>query len=112
MESKLFIKENLQKCSSKIEAEKYFKSINISEEDYKTKIQALTEEDYVSKICLCISYLDENIVIHRLTGDGERNKLVAPLWSLHKRHVLNSIAKYLKANNITQGCKLEKSCDK
>ena len=43
MESKLFIKENLQKCSSKIEVEKYFKSINISEEDYKTKIQALTE---------------------------------------------------------------------
>ena len=70
------------------------------------EIQALTEEDYVSKVCLCISYLDENIVIHRLTGDGERNKLVAPLWSLHKRHVLNSIAKYLKANQITQGCKL------
>ena len=37
MESKLFIKENLQKCSSKIEVEKYYKSINISEEDYKTK---------------------------------------------------------------------------
>lgn len=70
------------------------------------EIKALSEEEYIYKVCLCISYLNKDIVIHRLTGDGSRDKLVAPLWSLHKRHVLNGIAKYLKENKITQGCNL------
>ena len=41
--------------------------------------------------------------IHRLTGDGDKNTLLAPLWSLRKRDVLNSLHKYLKENNIRQG---------
>lgn len=72
----------------------------------RNEIQALSEEEYIHKVCLCIGYLNENIVIHRLTGDGERHKLVAPTWSLHKRHVLNGIVQYLKMNGITQGCYL------
>lgn len=81
MESKLFIKENLQKCSSKIEVEKYFKLINISEEDYKTKIQALTEAcnskeiKYFAESSLKKQYedilamfLDEDIRIYRGIG--------------------------------------------
>lgn len=47
-----------------------------------------------------ISY---NIVIHRLTGDGNKETLAAPLWSLNKRDVLNSIEKEMKAENIYQG---------
>lgn len=68
------------------------------------EIEALSEEEYIHKVCLCIGYLNQDIVIHRLTGDGERNKLVAPLWSLHKRHVLNGIVQHLKNNGISQGC--------
>ena len=81
MESKLFIIENLQKCSSKIEVEKYFKLINISEEDYKTKIQALTEACYSKEIKyfaesslkkqyedILEMFLDEDIRIYRGIG--------------------------------------------
>ncbi|VEH39127.1 radical SAM protein [Fusobacterium varium] len=54
----------------------------------------------VVKILQNISY---NIVIHRLTGDGNRDTLIAPLWSLNKRDVLNSIEKEMKMENIYQG---------
>lgn len=69
----------------------------------------LTKEDYISLIGDCIAHLREDIVIHRLTGDGDRNTLLAPLWSLHKRDVLNSIHKYLKEQNIKQGSKIVES---
>ena len=69
----------------------------------------LTKEAYIALIGSCIAHLREDIVIHRLTGDGDKNTLLAPLWSLHKRDVLNSIHRYLKEKNIRQGAKLVES---
>lgn len=63
----------------------------------------LTKEEYIALVSDCIAHLREDIVIHRLTGDGDKNTLLAPLWSLRKRDVLNSLHKYLKENNIRQG---------
>ena len=63
----------------------------------------LSKEEYISLVSDCIAHLREDIVIHRLTGDGDKNTLLAPLWSLRKRDVLNSLHKYLKENNIRQG---------
>ena len=47
--------------------------------------------------------MESYIVIHRLTGDGPRDLLIAPLWSLRKRTVLNEIAHQLKVQDIRQG---------
>jgi len=63
----------------------------------------LTKEEYIALVGDCIAHLKEDIVIHRLTGDGDKNTLLAPLWSLRKRDVLNSLHKYLKEHNIRQG---------
>ena len=63
----------------------------------------LTKEEYIALVGDCIAHLREDIVIHRLTGDGDKNTLLAPQWSLRKRDVLNSLHKYLKENNIRQG---------
>lgn len=63
----------------------------------------LTKEEYITLVGDCIAHLREDIVIHRLTGDGDKNTLLAPLWSLRKRDVLNSLHKYLKENKIRQG---------
>ncbi len=63
----------------------------------------LSKAVYISLLADCIAHLREDIVIHRLTGDGDRKTLLAPLWSLHKRDVLNSIHQYLKENQIRQG---------
>ena len=69
----------------------------------------LTKEEYIALVGDCIARLREDIVIHRLTGDGDKNTLLAPLWSLRKRDVLNSLHKYLKENGIRQGmsCKFD-----
>ena len=69
----------------------------------------LTKEEYISLVGDCIAHLRKDIVIHRLTGDGDKNTLLAPLWSLRKRDVLNSIHKHLKEAGIQQGmyCKFE-----
>lgn len=63
----------------------------------------LTQEEYISLVADCIAHLRKDIVIHRLTGDGDKNTLLAPLWSLRKREVLNSIHRYLKEHGIYQG---------
>ncbi len=69
----------------------------------KNKFKVLTKEEYIQILSNCLKELDKNIVIHRLTGDGKRETLVEPKWSLNKREVLNSIDKFLKEKNINQG---------
>ena len=62
-------------------------------------------EEYIDILCDCIEILPKNVVIHRLTGDGNKKLLVAPLWSADKKRVLNSINKALRERNIVQGRK-------
>lgn len=69
------------------------------------KLRALTLEEYVDILCDCINILPKNVVIHRLTGDGDKKLLVAPLWSGNKKNVLNTINKALEERNILQGSK-------
>ena len=60
-------------------------------------------EEYVELLGQIISQLREDIVIHRLTGDGPKSLLIAPLWTGNKRMVLNRIQQYLKDADIWQG---------
>ncbi len=60
-------------------------------------------EEYIRLLGRCLSLLDPEIVIHRLTGDGPKDLLIAPLWTGAKRTVLNRLNQYLKENDIWQG---------
>ena len=62
-----------------------------------------TKEEYVEKVINILENISSEIVVHRLTGDGDRETLVAPLWSIKKIDVLNSIHKELKRRNTYQG---------
>lgn len=62
---------------------------------------------YLEIILKCIGILRKDIVIHRLTGDGPKDLLIAPRWSLHKRNILNEIAHQLKVRNLHQGDYME-----
>ena len=62
-----------------------------------------TKEEYVEKVINILENISPKIVVHRLTGDGDRETLVAPLWSIKKIDVLNSIHKELKRRNTYQG---------
>ena len=67
----------------------------------------LSLEEYADIVAECIARLDGNIVIHRLSGDGNAKELLAPMWSKDKRRVLNTISHTLRIKNITQGCRRE-----
>ena len=59
-------------------------------------------EEYCDFIVDCIERLPEHIVLHRLTGDGPRSLLIAPLWSTDKKRVLNTIQRRLKERDTWQ----------
>jgi len=69
----------------------------------ETNFKLLTKEEYVKIVCNQIEELNENIVIHRLTGDGAKEDLIAPLWTLKKVSVLNDIDKELRKRGTYQG---------
>ncbi|MDE6635434.1 MAG: TIGR01212 family radical SAM protein, partial [Lachnospiraceae bacterium] len=71
--------------------------------DYYGTFHILSEEEYIDIIIECLEHLPGDMVIHRLTGDGPSDLLIAPLWSLKKRSVLNHINKTLKERNTWQG---------
>lgn len=71
--------------------------------DYLPELKIFTEEEYINLLVKCIGELSPDIVIHRLTGDGPKDLLLAPLWSLNKRHVLNNLSHTLKEENMYQG---------
>ncbi len=60
-------------------------------------------EDYFRVLGGCLGMLRPDIVIHRLTGDGPKELLIAPLWTGNKRYVLNQFHAYLKRQHIWQG---------
>ena len=60
-------------------------------------------EEYIHLLGTCIAKLRPEITIHRLTGDGPKELLIAPLWTSNKRTVLNTLHSYLKEQDIWQG---------
>lgn len=70
--------------------------------------ETLSEYEYISLVADMISVLPENVVIHRLTGDGDKNLLISPKWSGDKRRILNLINHEMKVRNIYQGIFIDK----
>ena len=62
-----------------------------------------TMDEYFVLLGKLLSHLRPDIVVHRLTGDGPKSLLLAPLWTGNKRLVLNTMQKYLKDADIWQG---------
>lgn len=60
------------------------------------KFEVLSLEDYTDLICECLAILPETMVIHRMTGDGNKKDLIAPEWSKNKKRVLNTLLKKIK----------------
>lgn len=70
------------------------------------KFETLTLEHYISLLERCLQVLPSEVVIHRLTGDGARRDLIAPLWSADKKRVLNAIHTAFIRDNLVQGSSL------
>lgn len=74
------------------------------QKDYEAgRFSVLSMEAYIDLLCDCVEILPRDTVIHRLTGDGDKRLLVAPLWSADKKRVLNAINRAFLERNIEQG---------
>ena len=73
------------------------------EEYLKNSFKVITWNEYIDALIMAIENLDKDIIIHRLTGDGDKEKLVAPLWSKDKIKTIGEISKILKQRNSYQG---------
>lgn len=75
----------------------------MAEEYLRGEFAALTLEEYVDIICAQLELLPPELIIQRVTGDGARDTLIAPLWSLKKFVVMNEIDKKLARDDTMQG---------
>ena len=69
---------------------------DLAEEYRRGKFSVMSEDEYVNLLIELLAVIPNDIVIHRLTGDGRKKDLIAPMWSGNKKQVLNHIQKALK----------------
>lgn len=79
------------------------KDTDLAEVYYEEPFHLPDMEEYFHILGRCVCELRPDIVIHRLTGDGPKSLLIAPLWTGNKRMVLNQLQKYFKTHDIWQG---------
>lgn len=79
------------------------KGTKIAEEYAAGDFTALTLREYADIVCSQLEVLPPGLIIQRVTGDGGRDELIAPLWSLKKFTVINEIDKTLRRNDSWQG---------
>ena len=65
--------------------------------------KALTPEEYLPLLAGCVERLRPDMVVHRLTGDGAKRDLIAPLWTADKKRVLNAIRRWFDEHDVQQG---------
>ena len=76
---------------------------DLADEYKQGKFDVLTMDKYIDILENCVRLLPPETIIHRLTGDGAKKDLIAPLWSADKKNVLNTINKRFKEHNVVQG---------
>lgn len=72
---------------------------SVTENAEKGAFHIFEREEYAELVADCLALLPDDFVVHRLTGDGARKDLIAPLWSLEKKKTLNAIQKAIKQRN-------------
>ena len=72
------------------------KNTRLEQEYRKNPFKIMELGEYTEILINCLKILPENIVIHRMTGDGDKRLLIAPTWSGDKKKVLNTINKALR----------------
>lgn len=73
------------------------KNTRLAAEYEQGRVEVLSLEEYAEILKNCILVLPSDVVVHRITGDGAKRDLIAPLWSADKKKVLNFLNKYLQS---------------
>ena len=93
----------LKPHSVKIHLLHIIKGTRLAEQFIHGEFEEMSFEDYIGTVCDQLELLPPETVIQRLTGDGDRNTLIAPRWSLDKKRVMNGIDMELERRNSFQG---------
>ena len=72
------------------------KGTDLEREYLEGRVKVMSEDEYIALVTDLIKMIPSDIVIHRMTGDGAKKDLIAPLWSADKKHVLNRLKQYLQ----------------
>ncbi len=67
------------------------------------RFRVLSLEEYISVLEACLESIPPDMVVHRITGDGAKRSLIAPLWSMDKKRVLNEINSAFDRDAVIQG---------
>lgn len=81
----------------------------LAEQFLRGEFSEMSMEDYIETVCDQLELLPQNVIIERLTGDGDKSSLIAPLWSRDKKSVLNGIDKELRRRGTVQGDRFVKA---
>ena len=79
------------------------KGTDIAKNYENGEFKCLELNEYIEILENCIKILPKDVTIHRLTGDGAKKDLIAPIWSSDKKRVLNAVNTAFKNDNIVQG---------
>lgn len=82
------------------------KNTDLADDYLRGDFEVLTKKAYLELTISCLERLSPEIVVHRVTGDGPKDLLIAPTWSCNKRDVLNSLHRMMRERNTRQGGKL------
>lgn len=93
----------IQPFGIKLQLLHVLKDTDLADDYLAGKFEALTFDAYIDLVISCLAHLSPDIVIHRVTGDGPKNLLIAPTWSMDKRGVLNELHHRMKKQGIHQG---------
>ena len=85
------------------------KNTDLAKDYIENKFKVYTMDEYIDTVIDCIEHLRKDIVIHRITGDGPKKILIAPLWSGNKKKVLNTLHHEFKIREAYQGKKYNKN---
>lgn len=81
------------------------KGTELAEIFRRGEFEEMPMDDYIETVCDQLELLNSETLIERLTGDGDKETLIAPLWSRDKKSVLNGIDKELRRRGTVQGCR-------
>jgi radical SAM superfamily enzyme len=83
------------------------KGTKLAEMYGRGEVAVMGRDDYAGLVCAFLERLNPDILIHRLTGDGGHDNLIAPLWSLKKFEILNLIDAEMERRGTGQGARLK-----
>lgn len=84
------------------------KCTDLADDYLNGHFKELSLEEYIDIVTEALEHLSPDIVIHRLTGDGPKKLLIAPLWSSNKKHVLNTLHGEIRKRGTYQGKEFSK----